>query len=259
MRGAAAEHERAPTPGRSPWQNQECFTDCDAERSPKPVSDGAQGGGPGSTTCFPSAIYLLEQGGNVFVRAASARAGMGGALRAGAPCGQREPLRMGPGATSHSRRGPSVPTPAVAVGRPQPHGSPGWEAAAFPSPLAAVAVPVPAVGCGRVWRNLGFPRVKGRDLWGHREWGEGGEGSSRTLLPSALLHPLRCHGAAWGQGHSAFPPQLSPGTACPSSRCPAGRMGAAAGVGGLPAPSSVQGDGDIPSWLWGQDRAWLRG
>lgn len=29
--------------------------------------------------------------------------------------------------------------------------------------------------------------------------------------------------------------------------------------GGLPAPSSVQGDGDIPSWPWGQDGAWLRG
>lgn len=182
-------------------------------------------------------------------------------MRAGVPRNQREPLWMGPGATSHSRRGPSVPTLAVAVRSPQPRGSPGWEAAAFPSLLAAVVVPVPAVGCGRVWHNLGFPRAKGRELGGHRERGEGGEGSSRTPLPPALLHPPRCRGAAWGQGHSAFPPPRS--APAPPALHPhvllAGWTLQPWDGGGLPTPSSMQGDGDIPSWPWGQDGAWLRG
>lgn len=169
-------------------------------------------------------------------------------MRAGAPHGQREPLWMGPGATSHSRRGPSVPTLAVAVGSPQPRGCPGWEAAAFPSLLAAVVVPVPAVGCGSVWHNLGFPRAKGRDLGGHRERGEGGEGSSRTPLPLPCCIPRGAMEQSGGRGTARSPPQLSPGTACPSSPCPAGRMDAATmGRGGCRPPAPCRGTVTSPA------------
>lgn len=196
-------------------------------------------------------MYLSEQ--HQPVRGWGARCGLEHPAVSASPSGWGQGPR--PTAGGDPRSPPRLsqwedPSPAGLLGGKQPRFHHHWQ------PWRFLSRPWAAAGSGA---TSAFP-VRRAGTWGGT-----GNGVKEVKDPLGPCSPLPCCipcGATeqpGGRGTARSPPSSAPAPPALHPGVPLAGWALQPGDGGLLAPSSVQGDGDIPSWLWGQDRAWLRG